>query len=224
MYKTNPMASAEKGQGRREQTLSGSGAVSVLRDTSEMASIGIVDSIRKPAEGQAPKEISGPTQSEGRNGGHETISFTPFSDPTEVVLLGTAIYLLNKEETPPGIISRANRLGVRLDETELVWLLWSGRKFREENKIGPADLQNPKNHAALSRSIRYLEANVDERRTLARIAIPTDPGNSFRQRVLRLVGGLNIADLEGLRNIMNEHLPLKKRPTGSPRNFPFVAR
>ena len=202
---------------------SGSGAVPVLGDTSEMASIGIVDSIRKLAEGQAPKETSGPTQGEGRNGGHETISFTPFSDPTEIVLLGTAIVILNKEETPPGKISRADRLGVRLRGNELEWLLWSGRKFREENKIGPADLQNPKSHAALSQSIRYLEANVDERRTLSGITIPTDPANSFRQRVLRLAGGLNIAGLEGLRNIMDEHLPLKKRPTGNPRNLPFVA-
>jgi hypothetical protein len=98
-----------------------------------MASIGIVNSIRKPAEDQAPKETSGPTQSEGRNGGHEITSFTPFSDPTEVVLLGTAIYLLNKEETPPGIISRADRLGVRLDETELVG--YYGREENSEKKI-----------------------------------------------------------------------------------------
>lgn len=217
------MAGAEKGQRARRGIPSGSGAVPVLGDTSELTSVGIVDSLRELAEGQALKETSGPTQSEGRNGGHETISFTPFSDPTEVVLLGTAIYLLNKERTQPGTIARADRLHVRLPDNELAWLLWSGRKFREENKIGPADLQNPKSHAALSQSIRYLEANVDERRALAGIAIPTDPANSFRQRVLRLVGGLHIADLEGLRNIMDEHLPLKKRPTGNPRNLPFVA-
>jgi hypothetical protein len=221
MYKTTPMVRAQIEQDPRGP--SGSGAVPVLGDTHELALVGIVDR-KVAAKSQPPKKASSKlTRNAWENGGSETTRvFPPFSYPAETVLLGTAIYMLNKE-APPGRTSRADRLGVRLPNFELEMLLWSGQKFRAENKVGEAELETAQKY--ILQSIRYLEAHIDERKALAGIPIPPEPEYSFKQRVLKIVGGLNVAQLDDLlKVVLEEPLQIRRRPTGNPNNLPFVVR
>ena len=162
------------------------------------------------------------------NGRHEALSFTPFANPAEVILLATAILVLNstpltKEEKDAGATRKVELLGLSLDPIEKRELIWSGQKYREEYSVQATELGSPRTRADLLKSIRHLQGNLDERRQMAGIAIPQDPAKSFRERVVKRVCSLNVAQLEGLYDyVQNAPLPVTAPPTANPKKVSAV--
>lgn len=192
----------------QEQGPSANGAVPILDDTREIPLVGRVEGAREPDNGKKPKK---PSPAFTRLY-YETAPAPPFFAPDQLLVLGTAILVLNRESASFG---RVDQLGVRLSEDDLASMEISGIEFAKRNRKVLGDLEHAR--GPLWQSLQQLITHKDFQVDMAEITL--EP--SFREQLFKCLGGLNAIQLRRLQKIiLIEPLPLTPRPSVNFAKYP----
>lgn len=195
----------------QEQGPSANGAVPILDDTREIPLVGRVEGAREPDNGKKKKSSSTLTRLD-----FETTSAPPFFAPDQLLVLGTAILVLNRESASFG---RADRLGVRFPKDDLASMEISGIEFAKRNRKVLGDLEHAR--GPLWQSLQQLITHKDLQIDMAEITL--EP--SFRERLFKRLGRLDRIQLRGLQKIiLIEPLPFTPRPSINFAKHPWIAR